>query len=297
MADAEAAAEVDERAASSRARRGSARRTPRAATIVAAVRVEVGELRADVHVEPGDVEPALERSLDSPQRLSSGGRPNFEPWWPVRIASCVSASTPGVTRTSTRRTPAAAARLASSGASSTTVAPASAAAARSSSSDLLLPCTTSWSPVEPGRARERELAERRDVGAEPFLGEQPQHRDVRERLRPVDDERARSRGAEGAGALAQRLLAVDDERRAEARGELGRRDPAERELAVAIAAELGEELEHARRARRAVRPRDGQLDAVRVRTVTEPARGDASSGGWRPVPRPLPSAAVQELLA
>ena len=35
-------------------------------------------------------------------RASSGAKPNFEPAWPVRIASCVSASTPGVTRSSTR---------------------------------------------------------------------------------------------------------------------------------------------------------------------------------------------------
>ena len=41
------------------------------------------------------------------------------------------------------------------------------------------------------RPRERELAERRDVGADALLAEQPQQRDVRERLRPVDDERAR----------------------------------------------------------------------------------------------------------
>ncbi len=32
------------------------------------------------------------------------------------------------------------------------------------------------------RPRERQLPERRDVGAEPLLGEQPQQRDVRERL-------------------------------------------------------------------------------------------------------------------
>ena len=38
-------------------------------------------------------------------RAWAGGRPNFEPWCPVRIASWVSASTPSVTRTSTRFTP------------------------------------------------------------------------------------------------------------------------------------------------------------------------------------------------
>ena len=68
---------------------------------------------------------------------------------------------------------------------------------------------------EPGRPRERELAERRDVRAEPLLGEQPQQRDVRERLRPVDDERVGCGRAVRACARPQRLLAVDDERRSE----------------------------------------------------------------------------------
>ena len=51
---------------------------------------------------------------------SSGDIPNFEPTWPVRIASCVSASIPGVTRASMRSTPAARARSSSSTESSTT---------------------------------------------------------------------------------------------------------------------------------------------------------------------------------
>ena len=42
-----------------------------------------------------------------------------------------------------------------------------------------------------GRLRERELAERGDVGAEALLGEDAEERDVRERLRPVDDQGAR----------------------------------------------------------------------------------------------------------
>ena len=95
---------------------------------------------------------------------------------------------PGVTRIMARETPAAAARSGSSGASSTTSAPSS-AASRSSSSDLLLPWTTSRSPAQSRGLRERELAERRDVRAEPLLGEQPQEGHVRERLRAVDDQR------------------------------------------------------------------------------------------------------------
>ena len=73
---------------------------------------------------------------------SSGGTPNFEPWWPVLIASCVSASIPGVTRSSTRRTPAATHRSTSPGSSITTSQTSASAAAASSSSDLLLPWTT-----------------------------------------------------------------------------------------------------------------------------------------------------------
>ena len=84
----------------------------------------------------------------------------------------------------------------------------------------------------PGRARERDLAERGDVGAEPFLREHAQQRDVREGLRPVGDERAGRRGAIRARLRAKGLLAVDDERRAELLGEGRGGDAAERELAV-----------------------------------------------------------------
>jgi hypothetical protein len=80
---------------------------------------------------------------------SSGGSPNFEPSWAVRIFSCVSASIPGVTRTSTSRTPASVARSTSSRASRTTKRALASAAARSSSSLLLFPCTTMRSPGRP----------------------------------------------------------------------------------------------------------------------------------------------------
>ena len=86
---------------------------------------------------------------------SSGATPNFEPAWPVRIDSCVSASIPGVTRTSIRPTPASRARSSSSTESRTTYAARASAAAASSSSDLLLPCTTSRSPSTPARWAKR----------------------------------------------------------------------------------------------------------------------------------------------
>ena len=92
------------------------------------------------------------RSISS--SACSGGSPNFEPCWPVRIASWVWASTPSVSRTSVRVTPAAAARSTSSSASSTTSAPAAPAAA-SSASSLLLPWTTSASPSIPACCAKR----------------------------------------------------------------------------------------------------------------------------------------------
>ena len=96
----------------------------------------------------------------------------------------------------------------------------------------------------PRRLRERELAERRDVGADALLREQPQQRDVRERLRAVDDERARRRVAVRANLRADRLLAVDDERRAELLRERARASSAERQLAGIDPRTLGEELQH-----------------------------------------------------
>ena len=84
-----------------------------------------------------------------------------------------------------------------------------------------------------GRLRERELAERRDVGADSLLREQPQQRDVRERLRPVDDERAgRSlavRRAPGSGSCARSRRAAASRARPPARLA---RHTAERQLAV-----------------------------------------------------------------
>ena len=107
---------------------------------------------------------------------------------PVRIASCVSASTPGVTRTSTRRD--------SRGSRTLRLVErvedderAGAGSGGELLVRLVVPVHEQPVAVDPGALREGELAERRDVGAEPLLGEQPHHRDVRERLRPVDDER------------------------------------------------------------------------------------------------------------
>ena len=148
------------------------------------------QLRADVHVQAlGSRAAGRSASI-----ASSGGRPNFEPWCAVLTASCVSASMPGVTRIRKRFAPSARARSSSSSESSTISAPASAAPLQQL---VLLVVAVDHEPVagDARAARELELADGRDVGAEPFLGEEPQHRERRERLRAVDDERAGGRRA------------------------------------------------------------------------------------------------------
>ena len=97
----------------------------------------------------------------------------------------------------------------------------------------------------PAAEREAELAERRDVGADALLGEDPHQRDVRERLRPVADERVRSGLAVGARPGAERRLVVDEERAAVLAHEVGGGEPADRELAAVDPRRVGEELEHA----------------------------------------------------
>ena len=63
--------------------------------------------------------------------------------------------------------------------------------------------------------RELELADRRNVGAKTFFGEQAQHGDRRERLRPVGDQRSRRRFEVRPCLPTQRRLVVDDHRRPE----------------------------------------------------------------------------------
>ena len=147
-ADAEPAAEVDD--------------LRRPAELVAAARRELGEpvdgearrasrRGAASRCARGARAAARARSARAPAR--AGGRTSSRAG-PVRIASCVSASTPSVSRTSVRVTPAARARSTSSRASSTTSAPAAPAAA-SSASSLLLPWTTSASPPMPACCAKR----------------------------------------------------------------------------------------------------------------------------------------------
>ena len=154
--------------------------------------------------------------------VCSGVRPNLEPRCPVAIASCVSASMPGVTRTSTRcdagraralglvgRVEDDVARRLGRGAQ-VRVATCCCRARRAARRRCPAACANASSPsVEtsaPSPPRRRAAAGH-----------------VRERLRPEDDERVRRRLAVGARPRPERLLAVDDSGVPCSRDELGRR--------------------------------------------------------------------------
>ena len=164
------------------------------------------------------------RAAAAAASASAGGSPNFEPWWAVRIFSCVSASIPGVTRTRARRTPAAAARCASSSASSTTNRTSRFGGGPQLLVALVVAVHDDPLALDPGAPRELELAERRDVGAEALGREQPQERDVRERLQAVERERlgrrlaVGARGVAGSSARSRRRAACRTRRRGPRRG-------------------------------------------------------------------------------
>src|SRR5438132_275614 len=98
-------------------------------------------------------------------------------------------------------------------------------------------------PGNPRRPREGELAERRDVRAGSLLREQPQERDVRERLRPVDDEHPGRGLAVGLHLAPDGALAVHEQRRAVPARQLARAQTTQRELAVFDQRGLGNGLE------------------------------------------------------
>ena len=109
---------------------------------------------------------------------------------------------------------------------------------------VLLVVPVDHEPVagDAGAARELELADRRDVRAEALLGEELQHRDRREGLRAVDDERAGRRRGVRARLGVERRLVVDDDRRPELAGELRGAHAAEHELAVLDAGGVGKQF-------------------------------------------------------
>ena len=91
--------------------------------------------------------------------------------------------------------------------------------------------------------RERELAGRGDVGAVAGAGDELEDRNARKGLDAVEQERVGGRAAIRLDVREERLLAVDDERRAELLGEARRPDATERELAVLSRGRVREELE------------------------------------------------------
>ncbi len=121
-------------------------------------------------------------------RAASGGMPNLEPAWPVRMCSWVSASTPGTTRRSSRGPPPSAwRRSASCSLSSTTVPTPASTAIRSSASDLALPCRYRRPGSNPARSARCSSPPEATSQPEPLLGEDAQDGRAREGLRREDD--------------------------------------------------------------------------------------------------------------
>ena len=186
------------------------------------------------------------RACSNTSRASSGGTPNFEPTWPVRIFSWVSASTPGVIRRSTRLTPAAAQRSTSPGSSMTTSHASASAAAASSSSDLLFPCTTSTEGEMPAACANRSSPSVDTSAPIPSSARMRISATFGKRLRPVDDRCVGRTAPPGARGRTNGLLAVDDQRRAVLLCERGRAHAADRQFAVLDPRRIGEQLQHQR---------------------------------------------------
>ena len=225
----------------------------------------VEQLRADVDVH-------AVHSQTQAGAASSGATPNFEPTWPVRIDSWVSTSIPGVIRTSIRSTPDARARVELLERVEHDVRSAGVRRRLELLVRLVVPVHDESLAGDARLLREAELPERRHVRAEPLLAEQPHERDVRERLGAVDDERVGRRGAVLPRPRADRLLAVDDERRAELVRERGGRHAADRQLAVESLRRVREEREVNRPRSSSDRARHRRRDRCSARRPRSPRR-------------------------
>ncbi len=132
-----------------------------------------------------------------------------------------------------------------------------------------------------------QLAEGRDVGSEAFRAEEAEHRETRKGLDAVGDERVRRRLSIRVRLREDRLPAVDDERSPMLRGELGRAQAADRELAAGLAGGVREELEHGHEPICTTpwfRPRN-PLTSGRVKGA-RPHTGTVSIFGLFPIARP-----------
>ena len=109
---------------------------------------------------------------------------------------------------------------------------------------LVVPVEEQPLAAEAGAERELELAEGRDVGAEPLLPEEPQHGHVRKGLDAEGDERVGVDRPVRARLRDERLAAVDDERRPVLGHQLGGLHTAHDEPAVDELRGVRKELEH-----------------------------------------------------
>ena len=106
---------------------------------------------------------------------------------------------------------------------------------------------------DPRAQRKLELPERGHVGSDPLGGEQPEHRDVRKRLRPVHDERFGVHARVRARTREQRLPAEHDKRCPEFRRERRCTNAADEQLAILDGGRVGEQLDQ-RAASRSTNP-------------------------------------------
>ena len=169
----------------------SAAQNAASSSIAAPHRRVVHQLRAEVDVQAEHLEPRRTGRCSMISAASSSGTPNFDPRCPVMIFSCVSASIPGVIRSSTRFTPNSTHRSTSPGSSITTSHASFSAAKLQLLVRLVVAVDDPVGRRDAGGLRVHHLAEGRDVGADAFLPEDLHDLDVRERLRAVDDRRVR----------------------------------------------------------------------------------------------------------
>ncbi len=168
-------------------------------------------------------------------------KPNFESSWPVRTNSWVCASTPGVTLTSTfgrsgaggddsSRPP----RRATSSKESTTIRPTpSERAAGQLLARLVVAVQHQVVGGDAGRERDVELSARRHVEVHALLVGQAGHLPAQEGLGGVGDTLPPGRDRLAAG-VAQMILVVDEEGRAELLGQLEEVDAADVEVPVLV---------------------------------------------------------------
>jgi hypothetical protein len=151
---------------------------------------------------------------------------------------------------------------------------------------LVVPVDDDPLAADPGPLREAELAERGDVGAEPLRREEPQHREVRERLDAVGEERAGRRGAVRPPLGENRVPAVDEERRPVLGREVGCAHAADRQLAAGLTRGIGKEFEHGGSLSQLLVPSAQSSNFSRQVKRARARTGKASLLGLFPIARP-----------